>query len=76
MSENNITGKRLLNRRELCAYIGMGQSRGVEWAKGVGAAMRIGGRLLFDKCVIDKAINTHGEYTRDGKKKGDMDHDC
>ena len=53
MSENNITGKRLLNRRELCAYIGMGQSRGVEWAKGIGAAMRIGGRLLFDKCVID-----------------------
>ena len=76
MSENNITGKRLLNRRELCAYIGMGQSRGVEWAKGIGAAIRIGGRLLFDKCVIDKAINTHGEYTRDGKKKGDMDHDC
>ena len=76
MSENNITGKRLLNRRELCAYIGMGQSRGVEWAKGIGAAIRIGGRLLFDKCVIDKAINTHGEYTRDGKKKGDLDHDC
>lgn len=76
MSENNITGKRLLNRRELCAYIGMGQSRGVEWAKGVGAAMRIGGRLLFDKCVIDKAIEECNIYTRDGKKKGDMNHDC
>ena len=69
MSENNITGKRLLNRRELCAYIGMGQSRGVEWAKGIGAAMRIGGRLLFDKCVIDKAISTHEDYTRDGKEE-------
>lgn len=76
MSENNITGKRLLNRRELCAYIGMGQSRGVEWAKGIGAAIRIGGRLLFDKCVIDKAISAHEDYTRDGKKKGDMNHDC
>ena len=76
MSENNITGKRLLNRRELCAYIGMGQSRGVEWAKGIGAAIRIGGRLLFDKCVIDKSISTHEDYTRDGKKKGDMNHDC
>ena len=76
MSENNITGKRLLNRRELCAYIGMGQSRGVEWAKGIGAAIRIGGRLLFDKCVIDKAISTYEDYTRDGKKKGDLDHDC
>ena len=76
MNENNFNGKRLLGKRELCAYIGMGQSRDVEWAKGIGAAIRIGGRLLFDKCVIDKAINTHGEYTRDGKKKGDMDHDC
>lgn len=76
MNENNFNGKRLLGKRELCAYIGTGQSRGVEWAKGIGAAIRIGGRLLFDKCVIDKAINTHGEYTRDGKKKGDMDHDC
>ena len=76
MNENNFNGKRLLGKRELCAYIGMGQSRGVEWAKGIGAAIRKGGRLLFDKCVIDKAINTHGEYTRDGKKKGDMDHDC
>lgn len=76
MNENNFNGKRLLGKRELCAYIGMGQSRGVEWAKGIGAAIRICGRLLFDKCVIDKAINTHGEYTRDGKKKGDLDHDC
>lgn len=76
MNENNFNEKRLLGKRELCAYIGMGQSRGVEWAKGIGAAIRIGGRLLFDKCVIDKAINTHGEYTREGKKKGDMDHDC
>lgn len=76
MSENNITGKRLLNRRELCAYIGMGQSRGVEWAKGIGAAIRIGGRLLFDKCVIDKAISTHEDYARDGKKKGEVGNDC
>lgn len=76
MSENNITGKRLLNRRELCAYIGMGQSRGVEWAKGIGAAIRIGGRLLFDKCVIDKVISTHKDYTRDGKKKGEVGNDC
>lgn len=69
-------GKRLLNVSELCNYIGMGKSRGVGWAKGIGAAKRIGRRVLFDRYIVDKAIEECNIYTRDGKKKGDLDHDC
>lgn len=76
MEKQICEGKRLLNTKELCNYIGMGESRGVEWAKGIGAAKRIGRRLLFDRYIIDKALDENNEYTRDGKKKGDMDHDC
>ena len=54
----------------------MGKSRGVEWAKGIGAAKRIGRRVLFDRYIVDKAIEECNIYTRDGKKKGDLDHDC
>lgn len=51
-------GKRLLNVSELCNYIGMGKSRGVEWAKGIGAAKRIGRRvLLIDISLIKLSKN-------------------
>lgn len=54
---NNEMEKRLLDVDELCVYIGMGRSKGVEWAKKIGASVRIGRRLLFDKNIIDKAID-------------------
>lgn len=54
---NNNMEVRLLNADELCTYIGMGKAKGVEQGKKIGASVRIGRRLLFDKNIIDKAID-------------------
>ncbi len=49
--------KRLMNVSELCEYISMGKSRAVTWGKAIGAEKRIGRRLLFDRVIVDKAID-------------------
>lgn len=57
MGNNGFNGKRLLNRAELCTYIGMGHVRAEEWARKHGALKRIGRRVLYDRVAIDKAID-------------------
>lgn len=57
MGNNVFNGKRLLNRAELCTYIGMGHVRAEEWAREHGALKRIGRRVLYDRVAIDKAID-------------------
>ena len=49
--------KRLLDAIEVCTYLNLGRSKGVEFAKSVGAEIRIGRRCLYDKVVIDKALD-------------------
>ena len=49
--------KRLLDAIEVCAYLNLGRSKGVEFAKSVGAEIKIGRRCLYDKKVIDKALD-------------------
>lgn len=61
---NAMYGKRLLNVKELCAYIGMGHTRAEAWARKHGALKRIGRRVLYDRVAIDKAID---ENTGDEK---------
>lgn len=56
----DIAGKRLLNREEMVAYIGMGRTAGRAWCEKIGAIRHIGGRTLFDKWVIDAAIDSQG----------------
>ena len=56
MSIAEFNGKRLLNRAELCAYIGMGHSRAEAWAKETGACKHIGRRVLDDRVIIDRVL--------------------
>ena len=49
--------KRLLNAVEVCAYLNLGRNKGVEFAKSVGAEIKIGRRCLYDKKVIDKTLD-------------------
>jgi len=57
MDSQVIEKKRLVGRAELCTYIGLGENKAVEFAKSVGADIKIGRRRLFDLQTIDNAIN-------------------
>ena len=48
---------RMLNKSALCAYIGMGETCAVKFARDVGAEKRIGRRCLYDVHILDKAID-------------------
>lgn len=49
--------KRLLDVSETCAYLNLGRNKGVEFAKSVGAERKIGRRCLYDKKVLDQALD-------------------
>ena len=60
MKERKITGNsevRMLDVDGLCAYISMGRTRAVEFAKAAGAEKRIGKRCLYDKRILDEALD-------------------
>lgn len=57
ISEKTTVPKRMLNAKETCAYLGLGMNRGVEFAKSIGAERKFGRRCLYDKTVIDKALD-------------------
>lgn len=52
-----IAEKRLLNIKEVSAYIGLGTVRAREYMDEIGAVKKFGRRVLFDKTIIDKAID-------------------
>lgn len=49
--------KRLLDTNEVCYYLSLGRNRGVEFARSIGAEVKVGKRSLFDKIKIDQYIN-------------------
>lgn len=49
--------KRMLDATEVCAYLGLGRNRGIEFAKSIGAERKIGRRSLYDKRILDKALD-------------------
>lgn len=61
MKKQNVMGaigeKRLLNIREVCIYTGMGQTRARQYMDEIGATKQFGRRVLFDKTIIDAALN-------------------
>lgn len=66
MRENNntvigLSEKRLLDAAEVCYYLSLGRNRGIEFAKSIGAERKIGRRCLYDKSVIDKALDAMTE---------------
>lgn len=58
--ENQLTSmneKRLLDANEVCIYLSLGRNKGIEFAKSIGAEVKIGRRALYDKAKIDQFIN-------------------
>lgn len=55
-----ISGKRLLDINDVCSYIGLGQNRAREYMDKIGATRKFGRRVLFDKTIIDAALNEKG----------------
>lgn len=52
---------RMMGVEELCAYIGMGKTKATEFGESVGAKRKLGKRTLFDKKIIDKALDELSE---------------
>lgn len=50
-------GVRMLSTDEGVAYSGLGRSTFRKWADEIGATRKIGARVLFDRLVIDKALD-------------------
>lgn len=61
MKKQNISGelkeKRLLNIKEVCIYTGRGQVTARKYMDEIGATRKFGRRVLFDKTVIDAALD-------------------
>lgn len=53
-----INGKRMLDIKEVCIYIGQGQTRARQYMDEIGATRKFGARTLFDRVVIDKALDS------------------
>lgn len=53
--------KRLLSVEEACGYIGLGRSAAKIYLDRIGAKRKIGRRVLYDKTVIDAALNAATE---------------
>lgn len=48
---------RMLDVNALCAYISMGKTRATEFGEKCGAKRKIGKRTLYDKRIIDRALD-------------------
>ncbi|MGI6095026.1 MAG: polyprenyl synthetase solanesyl diphosphate synthase [Lachnospiraceae bacterium] len=53
--------RRLLDATGVCVYLSLGRNRGIEFAKSIGAERKIGRRCLYDKKVIDEALDAMTE---------------
>ncbi len=62
-AEKQIT-KRLFKVNEYLEYVGLGRTKGMEWANEIGAVGHIGRRAYLDRAIIDKALD---ELPRSGK---------
>lgn len=51
---------RLMDITQLCTYIGLGKVTAREFAEECGAVLKIGRRCLYDKVIIDQAIDRMG----------------
>lgn len=56
-----LKDKRLLNVREICIYTGLGRTQARQFMDEIGATRKFGSRVLFDKTVIDAALDKMGE---------------
>lgn len=59
--EVSINEKRMLSIKEVCAYTGRGETNARKYMDEIGATRKFGRRVLFDKTVIDAALDKMGE---------------
>ena len=57
VEEQHIEGRRLLNIMEASAYIGQGRNSARRYFDEIGATRKFGRRVLFDRKVIDNALD-------------------
>lgn len=50
--------KRLFSLEEAAQYIGQGLNRTRTYMEEIGAVRKMGKRVLFDRCVIDEALDS------------------
>lgn len=60
-AKNESNEVRMLDVDGLCSYLSLGRSKAVEFAKSVKACKKFGRRTLFDKTIIDRALNDMDE---------------
>ncbi len=53
----NFEGIRMFSIDEGVIYTGLGRSTFRKWAEEIGAVRKIGTRVLFDRAVIDSALD-------------------
>lgn len=56
-NEGSITEKRMLDINEVCSYTGQGRTRARQYMDEIGATRKFGKRVLFDKKIIDAALD-------------------
>lgn len=53
-----LNEKRMFSIEEACFYTGMGRTACRKWLDSIGATKKIGKRVICDREVIDKALDT------------------
>ena len=48
---------RMMSVEQLCAYLNLGKSKALEFGNEAGAKRKIGKRVLYDKKIIDQALD-------------------
>lgn len=55
--------KRMFSLSEACEYTGMGKTRAKEYLSEIGALQRRGRKLLYDRKIIDAALDAGDDWT-------------
>ncbi|WP_242974316.1 DUF6462 family protein [Lacrimispora amygdalina] len=57
LTTGGMNDKRLLDASEVCYYLSLGRNRGIEFAKSIGAEVKVGRRCLYDRVKLDQYLN-------------------
>lgn len=58
ITEVNSTNSRLMDTEELRAYTSLGRNNAMKLGKEIGAEVRIGRRVLWDRRKVDEYVNS------------------
>ena len=61
-TEQLYANKRMLDGEELCNYLGLGRNRARDFAKSLGADRHYGRRVVYDRVIIDRAIDSGHQW--------------